>query len=127
MPLVTRGNTNTTTRFRRYIGDPQLRPPLPEHDLASAQALLQPNVTQKLQLVANRGRIQYYHDGHLIFDFHHSILSTLHVHLDHDHCLEVLVVRGKSAVVRKVADVLISTKGVKHGRLTITTTGQELK
>jgi CopG family transcriptional regulator, nickel-responsive regulator len=60
-------------------------------------------------------------------DFHHAILSTLHVHLDHDHCLEVLVVRGKSAVVRKVADVLVSTKGVKHGRLTITTTGKELK
>ena len=60
-------------------------------------------------------------------DFHHSILSTLHVHLDHDHCLEVLVVRGKSAVVRKVADMLISAKGVKHGRLTITTTGKELK
>src|ERR1700682_1465670 len=48
-------------------------------------------------------------------DFHRAILSTLHVHLDHDHCLEVLVVRGKSAEVRKVADVLISTKGVKHG------------
>jgi len=60
-------------------------------------------------------------------DFHRSILSTLHVHLDHDHCLEVLVVRGKSADVRKVADALISTKGVKHGRLTITTTGSELK
>jgi len=60
-------------------------------------------------------------------DFHHSILSTLHVHLDHDNCLEVLVVRGKSSVVRKVADVLISTKGVKHGRLTITTSGAELR
>lgn len=60
-------------------------------------------------------------------DFHHSILSTLHVHLDHDNCLEVLVVRGKSADVRKVADALISTKGVKHGRLTVTTTGAELK
>src|SRR5258708_17081006 len=34
-------------------------------------------------------------------DFHRSILSTLHVHLDHDHCLEVLVVRGRSAEVRK--------------------------
>src|ERR1051325_4170227 len=52
--------------------------------------------------------------------FHHSILSTLHVHLDHDNCLEVLVVRGKSADVRKVADVLISASGVKHGRLTKT-------
>jgi CopG family nickel-responsive transcriptional regulator len=60
-------------------------------------------------------------------DFHHSILSTLHVHLDHDNCLEVLVVRGKSSVVRKVADVLIGTKGVKHGRLTITTSGADLK
>jgi len=60
-------------------------------------------------------------------DFHRSILSTLHVHLDHDHCLEVLVVHGRSADVRKVADALISTKGVKHGRLTITTTGAELK
>jgi CopG family nickel-responsive transcriptional regulator len=60
-------------------------------------------------------------------DFHRLILSTLHVHLDHDHCLEVLVVRGKSAEVRKVADTLISTKGVKHGRLTITSSGVELK
>jgi CopG family nickel-responsive transcriptional regulator len=60
-------------------------------------------------------------------DFHRLILSTLHVHLDHDLCLEVLVVRGKSADVRKVADTLISTKGVKHGRLTITTSGVELK
>ena len=60
-------------------------------------------------------------------DYHRSILSTLHVHLDHDNCLEVLVVRGRAADVRKVADSLISTKGVKHGRLTITTSGAELK
>src|SRR3974377_1022982 len=59
-------------------------------------------------------------------DFHRLILSTLHVHLDHDNCLEVLVVRGKAAEVRKVADALISTKGVKHGRLTITTSGADL-
>jgi len=60
-------------------------------------------------------------------DFHRSILSTLHVHLDHDHCLEVLVVRGRAADVRGVADALISAKGVKHGRLTITTSGADLK
>ena len=56
----------------------------------------------------------------------HQILSTLHVHLDHDHCLEVLVVRGKAAAVKRVADALIATKGVKHGRLTITTSGAGL-
>jgi CopG family nickel-responsive transcriptional regulator len=60
-------------------------------------------------------------------DYHRAILSTLHVHLDHDNCLEVLVVRGRAAEVRKVADALISMKGVKHGRLTITTSGAELR
>lgn len=60
-------------------------------------------------------------------DYHHAILSTLHVHLDHDNCLEVVVVKGRAGDVRKVADALTSTKGVKHGRLTITTSGAELK
>jgi CopG family nickel-responsive transcriptional regulator len=59
-------------------------------------------------------------------EFYHHVLSTLHVHLDHDHCLEVLVVRGKAGEVKKIADTLISTKGVKHGRLTITTSGAGL-
>ena len=59
-------------------------------------------------------------------DHYHHILSTLHVHLDHDNCLEVLVLKGKTRAVEKIADALISTKGVKHGRLTITTTGAGL-
>jgi CopG family transcriptional regulator, nickel-responsive regulator len=57
--------------------------------------------------------------------FHH-ILSALHVHLDHDNCLEVLVIRGKAKDVRQLAESLISTKGVKHGKLVITSTGAEL-
>ncbi len=56
----------------------------------------------------------------------HNVLSTLHVHLDHDHCLEVLVLKGRASAVRKMAEALISTKGVKHGRLTITTSGAGL-
>jgi len=59
-------------------------------------------------------------------DYHGKILSGMHVHLDHDHCLEVLVVRGKGAEIRKVADALISVKGVKHGKLTMATTGKGL-
>ena len=43
-------------------------------------------------------------------EFHHEILSTLHVHLDHHNCLEVIVVQGTSAQVQKVADLLIATK-----------------
>ena len=56
-------------------------------------------------------------------EHHHQVLSTLHVHLDHNNCLEVIVVKGKAGLVQKLADSLISAKGVKHGRLTITTSG----
>jgi CopG family transcriptional regulator, nickel-responsive regulator len=59
-------------------------------------------------------------------DHHNVILSTVHVHLDHHNCLEVLLVRGKAAVIRKIADELTSAKGVKHGKLTVTTTGEDL-
>jgi hypothetical protein len=63
------GNGNTTTRFRRYIGDTELRPLLPEHDLHGPDVLLEPNVSQAVQLVAFGERIQYYRDGVRIFDF----------------------------------------------------------
>lgn len=59
-------------------------------------------------------------------DHHDIILSTVHVHLDHHNCLEVLLVKGKAALIRKIADELIAAKGVKHGKLTVTTTGKDL-
>jgi CopG family nickel-responsive transcriptional regulator len=59
-------------------------------------------------------------------DRHDLVLSTMHLHLDHHNCLEVMVVRGKAGEVKQLADALLSTKGVKHGRLTITSSGQDL-
>jgi CopG family nickel-responsive transcriptional regulator len=59
-------------------------------------------------------------------DHHDLIISTLHVHLDHHNCLEVLVVRGPALQVKRIADELIAAKGVKHGKLTVTTTGEDL-
>jgi CopG family nickel-responsive transcriptional regulator len=59
-------------------------------------------------------------------DHHDVIISTLHVHLDHDNCLEVLVVRGRAATVKRIADELIAAKGVKHGKLTVTSSGKDL-
>jgi CopG family nickel-responsive transcriptional regulator len=59
-------------------------------------------------------------------DHHDVIISTLHVHLDHDNCLEVLAVRGKAGTIKKIADELIAAKGVKHGKLTVTTSGKDL-
>lgn len=52
------------------------------------------------------------------------VISTLHVHLDHHNCLEVLVVRGRPREIRALSDGLLSLKGVKHGRLAATTSGK---
>jgi len=57
---------------------------------------------------------------------HHAVISALHVHLDAHNCLEVVVVKGTAGEVRRIADELIGTKGVVHGKLVSTTTGQEL-
>jgi CopG family nickel-responsive transcriptional regulator len=59
-------------------------------------------------------------------DHHAVIIATLHVHLDRDNCLEVLAVRGKAALIKRIADELIGAKGVKHGKLTVTSTGKDL-
>jgi len=59
-------------------------------------------------------------------DFHQLIISSQHIHLDHDNCLEIIVVRGKPIEARGLADKLKSTKGVKYGSLSIATTGKEL-
>ena len=50
----------------------------------------------------------------------HHVVSALHVHLDHDHCLEVVVMRGEAALLRGAADRITAEKGVLHGRLTLT-------
>ena len=59
-------------------------------------------------------------------DAHHLIITTLHVHLDHHNCLEVLVLKGPGAEVRGLAERLIATKGVMFGKLSLATTGADL-
>ncbi|MDP3296184.1 MAG: nickel-responsive transcriptional regulator NikR [Thermodesulfovibrionia bacterium] len=59
--------------------------------------------------------------------YHSSIISAMHIHLDEHNCLEVIVVKGRAKDIKTIADRLIGTKGVKHGKLTVTTTGKHLK
>jgi CopG family nickel-responsive transcriptional regulator len=54
---------------------------------------------------------------------HAAILSTLHIHLDAHLCLEVLVLRGPVEVIKRIADALTGLRGVKHGKLTVTSVG----
>ncbi|MBC8094693.1 MAG: nickel-responsive transcriptional regulator NikR [Akkermansiaceae bacterium] len=84
--------------------------------------------------IAGSITLVYDHHRHhlqdLLTDLQHDhrevILSSLHVHLDHDNCLEILAVRGKATQIKKLADEMIAAKGVKHGKLTITSTGKDL-
>lgn len=59
-------------------------------------------------------------------DFGDLIVSTLHVHLDHHNCMEVIVLRGLAREIHAVADALTCIKGVKHAQLTLTTEGRGL-
>jgi CopG family nickel-responsive transcriptional regulator len=117
--IAQRGYTNRSEAFRDLIRDE-----LVEKTWESPHS----NVVGTVTLVYDHHvRLLNEKLTDLQHDYHRSILSTLHVHLDYDNCLEVLVVRGKAGEVQRIADVLISTKGVKHGRLTITTSGAELR
>jgi len=56
--------------------------------------------------------------------YHDEVCCATHVHLDERNCLEVIVVKGVARKVQAIADRLISTRGVKHGKLICTTTGR---
>ena len=54
---------------------------------------------------------------HSFHDHHDLSMATLHVHLDHDSCMEVTVLKGRTKDVQQVADHVIAERGVRHGRL----------
>lgn len=59
-------------------------------------------------------------------DYTHEIITTMHVHLTHESCLEVIMLKGKSKKVHEIADKLLGIKGVQQGRLTLTALGDVL-
>lgn len=62
------GNTNTSTRFRRYVGHAGDRPMLSQHDHAAADELLTPNRWTTVRLIADGQRIEYWSDGRRLFE-----------------------------------------------------------
>ena len=59
-------------------------------------------------------------------DHHGLVVSVLHVHISHDDCMEVIVLRGEAKEIRSLSAALLSLKGVKHGRLFVTLPGREI-
>jgi CopG family transcriptional regulator, nickel-responsive regulator len=83
------------------------------------------------------GAITFVYDHHKrdllnkIIDIQHDhqkiIISTQHIHLDHDNCLEIVAVKGRSREVQRLADSIKAIKGVRHGTLSMTSTGKDMK
>lgn len=59
-------------------------------------------------------------------DYHELIVSGQHIHLDHHNCLEIIAVKGQPKKIEELSNRLRAAKGVKHGTLSVTSTGSEL-
>ena len=57
---------------------------------------------------------------------HDKFISTTHVHLDHDNCLEVILLKGRAGEIKNLAEQMIAVKGIKHGQVFLTSTGKDL-
>lgn len=106
------GYTNRSEAFRDLI-----------RDRLVAEQTASPNAT-----VVGTVTLIYDHHAHGVSEkltelqhaYHQLVVSTSHAHLDHESCLEVLIVHGKSKQVEEFAGRLIGLKGVQHGRLVMT-------
>jgi len=110
--IAQRGYTNRSEAFRDLIRD---------------QLVSEKTATPNAAVVGTVTLIYDHHSSgisekltELQHAHHELVVSTSHAHLDHDSCLEVLIVHGKSAKVAQFADRLIGLKGVQHGRLVMT-------
>ena len=107
-----RGYTNRSEAFRDLIRDQLVteRTATPDATVVGTVTLIYDHhasgITEKLT------EVQHEH--------HELVVSTSHAHLDHDSCLEVLIVHGKARQVELFANLLIGLKGVQHGRLVMT-------
>ncbi|MCF6157717.1 MAG: nickel-responsive transcriptional regulator NikR [wastewater metagenome] len=109
--------TNRSEAIRDLIRD----------DLVKREWLEDKEVTGSITLVYNHHKREL--TNFLIdiqHDYHTIILSTQHIHLDEDNCLEIIVIKGKPQEIEGLYSKLKSAKGVKHGGLAMTTTGKEI-
>jgi CopG family nickel-responsive transcriptional regulator len=113
--MESRGYTNRSEAFRDLIRDELDREAVldPAREVVGTVTLVYDHHVR--QLAEKLTELQHQR--------HHTVISTLHVHLTHDTCLEVLIVRGPSEAVRLLAGQLIAAKGVRHGQFALTSAG----
>jgi len=98
------------------------------------ESLVSEAIDQNKQVIATLSMIYDHHKPDLSKKLnalqHHShdnVLAATHVHLDADNCLEVVIMKGRSGEVQHLADHMLAMRGVKHGKLVVTTPGKDFK
>ena len=98
------------------------------------ESLVSEAIGKNQQVVATLSMIYDHHRPNLSDKLneiqHHShgnVLAATHVHLDADNCLEVVIMKGRSEDIKHLADHMLAMRGVKHGKLVLTSTGKNLK
>ena len=96
-------------------------------DLVRRDLIREENKDPNAESIGTLTMIYDHHTGNLtdkLLNLQHDhtkeILSTTHIHIDHNNCLEVLILKGKTGKIQKLADNIRSLKGIKHGELVIT-------
>ncbi len=106
-----KGYTNRSEAVRDLVRESLLRNKWEENDNVVAGCILLFYDHHQRNLVGEMTDIQH--------DFHDVILATTHFHLDHQNCLEMIVVKGKTQSLRTLRDKLASLKGVKYCKLSV--------
>lgn len=115
--ILKKGYANRSEAIRDMIRDRLVQQEWEEgQEVVGVVTLLYNHHARNLDALLND--LQHQHHG--------SILSATHIHLDEDNCLELLAVRGEAKKIEEIAGKLISLKGVRHGKLTATSTGKAL-
>ena len=103
-------------------------------DLIRASLVEDAQRTPDAQVIGSLTMIYDHHAGDLTrrldevqHDYTDEIVSTMHVHLDHHNCLEILALKGRGERVYELADKLLGLRGVSHGKLTCAATDSSLE
>lgn len=113
-----KGYTNRSEAIRDLIRDNLVREQWELGDARAVGTITLVYDHETRELAERLTDLQHHH--------YQRIVSTLHVHLDEHHCMEVLVVRGAASLLKQIADRLIGTRGVKHGTFSATAEGKAL-
>lgn len=98
-------------------------------DIIRKNLIIEQSMNPDIECIGTLTMIYNHHTGNLTnklleiqHDHNNQILSTTHIHIDHNNCLEVLVLKGKNKKIQNLSNRIKSLKGIKHGDLVITET-----